>query len=278
MNNNSNLKQSYGNERLSLFWFFILLFVCTLGALPMILDSHGKQISGPLKLLQLLMLFGPALVALIASYVNGGNARVKELLRELIRWRVHFGWYLLAIFGPLAIYAASLLISNASGFSDRALPDGLKVLSTFAMTLGVYLLLNTEELAWRGYALPRLQSRFGIVWATVIIGLLWALIHSPLFWLKGGHPAGYTFAGFTIRLLFMNILFTVLYYGPSRSILIVHLLHQSLNASVEAIPAYPKSLQSAAAMNIAAALFFVIGLILFLRLVRQHSELITPAR
>jgi membrane protease YdiL (CAAX protease family) len=36
-----------------------------------------------------------------------------------------------------------------------------------------------EELGWRGYALPRLQARFGPLWASLMVGLLWAGFHLP---------------------------------------------------------------------------------------------------
>ncbi|MGH2083503.1 CPBP family glutamic-type intramembrane protease [Aerococcus urinaeequi] len=36
-------------------------------------------------------------------------------------------------------------------------------------------------MAWRGFALPRLQKRYSAFAASMIIGVLWAVWHAPLF-------------------------------------------------------------------------------------------------
>lgn len=42
-----------------------------------------------------------------------------------------------------------------------------------------------EEPGWRGYALPRLEAAVGPVLGSLILGILWALWHLPLFFYSG---------------------------------------------------------------------------------------------
>lgn len=250
-------------ERFGLTAFFILLFsISWVGALPMVLVSHKIAVPQPMRILQVLMLFGPGIAAVIASGMNDGKEGVKRLLKGLIKWRVNPVMYIAVLSGPPLIYAVSLILSNAAGFSSLALPAAAKFLTTFATVVGVYLLLNTEELAWRGYALPRLEKKFGVAKATVIIGILWAVFHLPLFLVKGGHPAGYPIWLYAFMIAAFVFPFTALYNATGGSILLPHLLHQTLNASVEAIPVYPVAAKTLAPIAISIVLMSVVSLAL----------------
>lgn len=54
-------------------------------------------------------------------------------------------------------------------------------LTSYRLYYSEFLTPIGEEIGWRGYALPRLQTRFGPVWASVLIGLVWAGFMLPAF-------------------------------------------------------------------------------------------------
>jgi uncharacterized protein len=47
-----------------------------------------------------------------------------------------------------------------------------------------------EEPAWRGYGQAALQDRLPVVTASLIVGVLWAAWHLPMFWLEGTYQHG----------------------------------------------------------------------------------------
>src|SRR5688572_13532652 len=96
-------------ERIGLPLFFLLLFCSWIGALPMIFASYGKQLSTPVRLLQILMLFGPALAAVLCTWLNEGRSGLRELFGRLLRWRVNPGWYALALVVPPLIFFIALM-------------------------------------------------------------------------------------------------------------------------------------------------------------------------
>jgi hypothetical protein len=181
-------------ERLGLTPVIIAIFVLSwIGTIPQLMASwNGAQsVPGYIKLLQILIL-APGLVALAAAWINGGWPGCKQLLGRLLRWRARWTIYAAVLLGPLAVVVVSIVISNSLGYTKIELPAPADALAAFVPLFLVYLVLNTEELAWRGYVLPRMQLRWSPLVAALVLGVVWASFHAPYFFMKGGHPGGIT--------------------------------------------------------------------------------------
>ena len=176
--------------------------------------------------------WAPAVAAMIAAAITGGREALRQLLGRLLRWRVPWYWYVLVGVGPAAfslglagVYV--LLGGTWSIVAPRAL-QAPAILPVLLLVLSATDGLG-EELAWRGYALPRLLARHSALVASMILGFLWALWHLPLLW-----TAGIADQQLPLWLLLLDIsakaiVFTWIFLRTRGSVLIVVLLHGSTN-------------------------------------------------
>jgi membrane protease YdiL (CAAX protease family) len=172
--------------------FTVLTFAATwtawlvsahLAALP------GFGLGGPVFLLGV---FAPAIVALSLTARRGGRAAVGRLLAKIGRWNVDGRLYLFAMFYMLGTKLVAAGVQRvATGtwprFGDTPLP-----LMFGAIVVSMWVQAG-EEIGWRGFALPRLAKRIGIAWASLVVGVVWALWHLPLFFLAGSGSTGQSF-------------------------------------------------------------------------------------
>src|SRR5205807_5512937 len=115
-----------------------------------------------------------------------GRAGVGQLLHRCVQWRAGIGWYLIAIFGFFLVY-----LVGYSVFLGLNLPLALLVqwplLFAVFLPWAVFNILSgsfAEELGWRGFALPRLQQRYGPVLGSIMLGTLHGLWHLPAFFTR----------------------------------------------------------------------------------------------
>jgi len=86
-----------------------------------------------------------------------------------------------------------------------------------------------EELAWRGYALPRLLARHTALAASLILGVVWALWHLPLLWTAGIQDQQLPLWLLLLDVPAKSVLFTWVFLRTRGSVLIAVLLHGSTN-------------------------------------------------
>src|SRR5215217_6137879 len=174
----------------------------------------------------------PSVLAIVLTAIVFGRGALRKLLGQLLIWRVNPLWYLGVVLGPVALVGGVVGLNTLLG--GPALSLGMPLLGVaifFAISIFPGSSLG-EEIGWRGYVLPRLQSRMSALSAALLIAPFWGLWHLPL-WLTGesGHtPTLYT--GFLVSAFALSIITTWVYNSTGGSLLMVVLLHATVNLPI----------------------------------------------
>ena len=216
--------------------FFLLTFALTWGCSKLALSSFASSWPPPLHTaLMLIGTFGPSIAALTVTARQDGLAGVSNLLRRLLYWRVAPQWYLLAIFSTTAILLATGIAAFVIGRPIfPVLPSSGLIFVT--QLIIVALSSTSEEIGWRGYALPRLAARFGLRRASLILGLIWATWHLPLFFSTSTNPYRQSFPMYALTVTAISVVFAWLYDKTNGSLLLAALLHTSMNMTLLFLP------------------------------------------
>lgn len=180
--------------------------------------------------------FGPLLAAVAIERLRGGRSGLRAWVTARFRWRCRPVWYGWALFLPPLMAAATLGIGQLFGTvalaPERPPLYGYPILLAFVFFLGG----GQEEPGWRGYALPHLQVRFGAVTASILLGLVWAGWHLPLFFSPASSQVGLPPLWYVTHTVAITFTFTWLFNSSGGSVIPAMLLHAGLNAVASWIP------------------------------------------
>jgi membrane protease YdiL (CAAX protease family) len=143
-------------------------------------------------------------------------------------------WFAVAV---LLIPVTEMLVAAGLGTPDalRALTPSALALYPAAYVSHFFFGPLFEESGWRGFALPRMQHRFGPVRGSILLGLLWSAWHFFLYlptWLAGGVEGVLSgMAVFTVMTVAMTFVFTWLSNNTRASLLLCVLLHGSVDGT-----------------------------------------------
>jgi membrane protease YdiL (CAAX protease family) len=93
-----------------------------------------------------------------------------------------------------------------------------------------------EEIGWRGYALPRLSARVGLAPASVILGIIWATWHLPLFFVAAADTQGQSFPLYLLQVIAVSVAMAWLYWRTKGRLLLVMILHAAVNNTKDIVP------------------------------------------
>ena len=170
----------------------------------------------------LLAVYAPGLSGIILVWWHYGLKGLGKFFQRLFLWRAPFTWWLFLLLGiPAIVYAASAI----NGTFTAAFPFSPWYMVVPALLQSLLLGPMGEEFGWRGLALPVLQRRFSPFWASLILGVIWAIWHAPAFAMSGTPQSAWSFGPFFIGLIAVAMIMTPLFNAGQGSLLIAILYH-----------------------------------------------------
>jgi uncharacterized protein len=195
--------------------FFVLTYAISWGFLPI---EAVRFMAG-----------GPLIAALIVIPLTQGWTGLRELGSRMIRWRVRWYWYAVAIGLPLAVVMLTAGLNVALGAEAPSLVQFGSV-TTVLMIFAVRLVnpgdgALGEEPGWRGFALPGLQTTLSPLVSTLILGVLVTGWHVPILFLEEGTLQPFILVGFLLGSFTVTFWYTWLFNHTGGSVLMTLVSH-----------------------------------------------------
>lgn len=228
----------------------LLIFGCT-WAIDITLAAQARGWLPPILPEWLGLFTGYAFIiaSLAATVLTEGMKGVRLLLRRYLIWRVHPIWYVVVLLGPVVVVLTAIFLAVAAGspMPDFSQPFVRRVIGVapnlsllvVALIWMIYeIATNGEEIAWRGYLLPKFLARYNPLIASLLLGMLWALWHLPKFAMGGvtASAHAYPFWVLALNIIAESILFTWLYQRTQGSLLLATLFHAAINTAYICLP------------------------------------------
>jgi len=185
--------------------FFVITFLWSWviwGGAILIGQSNSQEsifeTPGIVLLIMILGTFGPAIGAIISKYSIEGKDAVKIFLKSFLSLK--FGW---------KVWTLIFLVLGGACFIAWIIPeflgeDRLPMYLPSAYVFLPYLLMmvffggGQEEIGWRGYISPYLERKYGLIVGGLILGIVWAAWHLPLWFIPGTSQIYMNFFGFML--------------------------------------------------------------------------------
>jgi len=170
---------------------------------------------------KILVVYGPAISAIIITYITTGRTGVDTLLAKLKPYTIHIIWWIAL---PVTGVVVTAIAFVAGGFKIQELVAFITAASPLLLVMHFVAALIVigigEELGWRGFLLPRLAQGRSILKATLLTFFVWALWHVPLFF------SGYrVLIPFLIAVLALSVIFTWLWDRVGGNVFVLAIAH-----------------------------------------------------
>ena len=206
----------------------------------------------------------PNIVAfLVLGVILRQRGGIKNLFSGWGKWKAEMRWYVIAV-SPLfvAFLAAGVFIVLGGSPITPEKSVGFPIVISFFLSLITGAM--GEELGWRGFLLVRLQSKFNALISSLIVGVIWAVWHLPLWTLKGYGWDAIPYWTFALSAISASVLFTWVLNNTGGSLVMATLIHLMMNLGMNVVGILGLLPSPAKGWTIAAILFAIYAIIIVL--------------
>ncbi len=216
------LKRSVARSPVLAFVLFTFTYTWSIHAVAVLVFDVSTE------LYTLPAIWGPLVAGGIVVWLLSED--VRSYVGHVTNVRVGVHWYAVAFVLPLLFTDSEALVAMLFGAPvsfDPTLPL-VFYLANFLVVL--FLAGSLEEFGWRGFAQARLQERYSALAVAILVGILWASWHLPLFlWydLSAYDPAA--LHTYYIRTVLWAVVLAWLYNSTDGGLLVVMIAHAAGN-------------------------------------------------
>ncbi len=183
--------------------------------------------------------FGPAVAALILVVARPDLRH--DWRSRLTAWRVPIRWYALVLIGPVIVCGVVVAAVRVIGLTDLRFNDPSQIYLIVPAFVAVLVLGGPlgEEPGWRGLLLPTLAARVSFPIAGLVVGIVWAVWHLPLFMIPGTPQAELPLAGYLALTVALGVVYGSLAQHTRGSVPVAIVFHAASNTAAGLLPILP---------------------------------------
>ena len=232
MKTKNEVQDQNSNKPLMLFFLISFTLAWLVGGVAIAVNYGLLEGNVPVMPLLIIGSWAPNIAAfMVLGLIMKKKGGIKELLKGWTKWKVSISWYLVAISPVIVAFLGIGLYRLFNGYYPIAEEVSDLGFLVAALLAGVITGATGEELGWRGFALPWLQSKMSALLSSVVLGFIISLWHLPL-WFAGLGFETMSFPAFTLVCISFAVVTTWALNNTKGSLFIASLFHLFLNFSL----------------------------------------------
>jgi len=221
-------------------FFLIAFIVAWLFFITAGLISDDSQLSALSQLLIFIGVISPGLVAISLTAIEKGGEGVKLLINKIsfkdtnVKWYI-FAFTFIAFIKGLAALVFFFLFNSWPQFGTTSW-----YVMLFAITVSMWVQAG-EEIGWRAYALPLMSKKLGLAMSSILLGIIWAIWHLPLFYITAAETFNQSFPLYLLQVTGISVIMAWLFWKVNGNLLPLMVFHAAFNNTKDIVPSASKA-------------------------------------